>query len=108
MTNTLKESQSKRMSSTTKVNTAGNYASGLAYSRMENLRPPTPNSSCSTSRLIGPPCLTSTRETLIHRIGSKIDEFAVADALAHPDNVDAFPMEDIDNPLIALDCFIFL
>lgn len=112
VTNTQKESQSKRMSGTTtllgsKVNTAA-YASGLSYSRMENLRPPTPNSSCSSGRLIGPPCLRSSRETFIHRIGSKIDEFAVAEALADPDKVDAIPMEDIDNPLIALDCFIFL
>ncbi|KAF3446702.1 hypothetical protein FNV43_RR11882 [Rhamnella rubrinervis] len=112
-TNSQKLSQSKRMSGTgtttlldSKVNTAA-YASGLSYSRMENLRPPTPNSICSSSRL-GPPCLRSTRETFIHRIGSKIDEFAVGEALAHPDNGDAIPMEDIDNPLISLDCFIFL
>lgn len=51
-------------------------------------------------------CL-SNRETCIHRISSKIDELAVEEALRHQDN-DAILMEDIDNPLISLDCFIFL
>lgn len=42
----------------------------------------------------------------IHRISSKIDEVAVREAVGDLDAVVA--MEDIDNPLISLDCFIFL
>ncbi|XP_038886331.1 proline-rich receptor-like protein kinase PERK2 [Benincasa hispida] len=44
--------------------------------------------------------------TCIHRISSKIDEVAVKEAVGDLDSVVA--MEDIDNPLISLDCFIFL
>ncbi|CAK9313558.1 unnamed protein product [Citrullus colocynthis] len=42
----------------------------------------------------------------IHRISSKIDEVAVREAVGDLDAMVA--MEDIDNPLISLDCFIFL
>ncbi|CAL1412578.1 unnamed protein product [Linum trigynum] len=52
-------------------------------------------------------CLKRNKETCIHRITSKIDELAVAEAMArHEGQSDA--VEDIDNPLISLDCFIFL
>lgn len=87
------------------------HSSGSGCPRTENiLRPSNPNSSCmgSSNRVVGRPCWRS-RETLIQRIGSKIDDIAVGSPLAHPhDNINSIPMEDIDNPLIALDCFIFL
>ncbi|CAI0620903.1 unnamed protein product [Linum tenue] len=52
-------------------------------------------------------CLKRNKETCIHRITSKIDELAVAEAMArHEGQSDA--VEDIDNPLISLDCFIFI
>lgn len=41
-----------------------------------------------------------------YRVGSKIDETVVNDVLSSND-MDSM-MEDIDNPLISLDCFIFL
>ncbi|CAN1234621.1 hypothetical protein LINPERPRIM_LOCUS4267 [Linum perenne] len=48
------------------------------------------------------------RETVIHRISSKIDVLAVAEAMArYEGDFDAME-EDIDNPMISLDCFIFL
>ncbi|GMN40040.1 hypothetical protein TIFTF001_009272 [Ficus carica] len=70
------------------------------------------SSSSSTTRLIRP-CLRSTssiREQCrnTHRIGSKIDEVSVAEALADQHEIDSVLMEDMDNPLISLDCFIFL
>ncbi|XP_022993349.1 uncharacterized protein LOC111489389 [Cucurbita maxima] len=47
--------------------------------------------------------------TCIHRISSKIDEAAAREAVLNEGDLDsAAAMEDIDNPLISLDCFIFL
>lgn len=48
------------------------------------------------------------RETCNLRVGSKIDETVVKDVMSSNHEVDATMMEDIDNPLISLDCFIFL
>ncbi|KAM7252886.1 hypothetical protein ACFE04_025504 [Oxalis oulophora] len=49
------------------------------------------------------------RETNINRVTSKIDEMAVAQALNHNDHSESsIPFEDIDNPLISMDCFIFI
>lgn len=49
------------------------------------------------------------RITCIHRISSKIDEAAAREAVLNEGDLDsAAAMEDIDNPLISLDCFIFL
>ncbi|XP_021819240.1 segmentation polarity homeobox protein engrailed [Prunus avium] len=71
-----------------------------------NLRPAASSNYSNSSRLLRP-CLRSREtETRIHRISSKIDEVAVGEALA--DYMDSLPAEDIDNPLISLDCFIFL
>ncbi|THG19709.1 uncharacterized serine-rich protein C215.13-like [Camellia sinensis] len=70
--------------------------------RKENLRPLSPNNNLS----INQPCLMN-REAHTYRIGSKIDEIAVGEVLDKQDTGDIH-MEDIDNPLIALDCFIFL
>ncbi|KAF5749079.1 hypothetical protein HS088_TW04G01041 [Tripterygium wilfordii] len=68
----------------------------------ESLRPPSP---IRNLNYLGTPLRN--RETCIHRISSKIDEVAVGEALSHLDN-DLVLMEDIDNPLISLDCFIFM
>lgn len=47
-------------------------------------------------------------ETRIHRIGSKIDETAIKEVLeSHKEQVGPI-FEEIGNPLIDLDCFIFL
>jgi hypothetical protein len=72
--------------------------------RKENIRPASPNNIVSSRPR---PCLRN-KETFTHRIGSKIDEFAVGKALSDHEMIDSVPMEDIDNPLISLDCFIFL
>ncbi|KAF5467886.1 hypothetical protein F2P56_012096 [Juglans regia] len=82
-----------------KPNTVSSVQSSV---RKENLRPTSPNINSSRLR----PCLRN-RETCIQRIGSKIDEIAVGKALSDFD-IDSIPMEDIDNPLISLDCFIFV
>lgn len=73
-----------------------------------NLRPASPIN--NSSGLMIRPCLKSPAretQTRIHRISSKIDEVAVREALAHDHYMESVP-EDIDNPLISLDCFIFL
>ncbi|KAL5558608.1 hypothetical protein UlMin_034819 [Ulmus minor] len=99
-TNTqIKECHSKRSSS----------SSVASYLKKEQfLRPASPNN-CSSTRLVRPYLRSSTinREAFVHRIGSKIDEIAVGEALTQHE-LDTLPMEDIDNPLISLDCFIFL
>ncbi|GFY96542.1 hypothetical protein Acr_11g0008480 [Actinidia rufa] len=76
--------------------------SGSLYVRKENFRPSSPGNNLSRNR----PCLTK-RESRIYNVGFKIDEIAAGEAVSNHDD-DAIPMEDIDNPLIALDCFIFL
>ncbi|KAH7523580.1 hypothetical protein FEM48_Zijuj06G0027000 [Ziziphus jujuba var. spinosa] len=105
ITNAQRECHSKRMSCTC---TVGNPKCILR--NKENVRPASPNSNIiNSSRGIGT-YSRSGRDTGIPRIGSKIDEIAVGEALAplHDHDIDSIPMEDIDNPLIALDCFIFL
>ncbi|KAG6624359.1 hypothetical protein CIPAW_16G021200 [Carya illinoinensis] len=98
LTNTSIESHSKRM-----VGLRSNTVSSVPSSvRNETLRPASPSNS-SRRR----PYLRN-REMQIHRVGSKIDEVAVGKAVSDHD-MDSIPMEeDIDNPLISLDCFIFL
>ncbi|KAJ8762930.1 hypothetical protein K2173_023059 [Erythroxylum novogranatense] len=66
--------------------------------RRENLRLASPYFDSSRMR---------NRETCIHRVSSKIDEIAVEAALDQ-NGADSSSVEDIDNPLISLDCFIFL
>ncbi|KDP32891.1 hypothetical protein JCGZ_12183 [Jatropha curcas] len=88
----IKENGSKPMVSNCKVN---DYSVSSLSSRKENHRNPRS-------------CLKNNRQTCIHRISSKINEVAVQQALAQHDS-ESVPMEeDIDNPLISLDCFIFL
>ncbi|XAR49603.1 hypothetical protein NMG60_11032859 [Bertholletia excelsa] len=72
--------------------------------KRESLWPASPSNNLSRFG----PCLMN-REKHLYRVGSKIDESAVGEVLSSQNtNGDALPMEDIDNPLIALDCFIFL
>ncbi|KAE8666654.1 pentatricopeptide repeat-containing protein [Hibiscus syriacus] len=76
--------------------------------KRENLRVSSPklNSHDPTTPLKS--CLRN-RETLVHRISSKIDETALRAALSSQKENESVTMEeDIDNPLISLDCFIFL
>lgn len=101
VTNTTKESCLSPMVGT-KVHSANPVSSSL---RKENFRPPSPSNSHNSAGLRL--CFRN-KETFTHRIGSKIDEVAVAEALASHSDSDPVPMEDIDNPLISLDCFIFL
>ncbi|XVF64457.1 hypothetical protein PTKIN_Ptkin09bG0171400 [Pterospermum kingtungense] len=87
-----------------KVNALNSVSSSL---RKENLI--RPSSSPMLNSNPSPPlksCLRN-RKTFIHRISSKLDENALRAALAQQEN-DSITMEDIDNPLISLDCFIFL
>ncbi|XAR62864.1 hypothetical protein NMG60_11017772 [Bertholletia excelsa] len=77
--------------------------SGLSSGRKENVRPTSPHKSS-----VGHQACLMNRDTWSHRIGSKIDEIAVGDAVSEQDANATIPREEIDNPLIALDCFIFL
>ena len=94
LTAMAKESHSKRM-----VGTMLNSANSVRKEKL-GLTSSYINSSQHRS------CLRN-RETCIHRTRSKIDEVAVDEAVAHQNN-DSIPMADTDNPLISLDCFIFL
>lgn len=74
----------------------------IVNSMRENLRPSSPSN--NLSRYEG---YLRNRERFIHQNGKKIDEISVGEVRSL-DKIDSIPMEDIDNPLIALDCFIFL
>ncbi|KAJ7959204.1 integrator complex subunit 6-like [Quillaja saponaria] len=91
-----------------KANTVDHNHSVSSLMRKENnqLRPASPNN--NSRRLINNSGLRYNKETCTYRVGSKIDEAAVEKALSNHDHVDSNFMEDIDNPLISLDCFIFL
>lgn len=78
-------------------------SSGILSAKRENIRPSSPCNNSGRNR-----GYLMNRETSVYRIGSKIDEFAVGEEFSSKRDVDVIPMEDIDNPLIALDCFIFL
>ncbi|XP_030526430.1 putative protein TPRXL [Rhodamnia argentea] len=91
-------SSSKRLVATPKVSAPSNYA-GTNLSRENGVRPPSPNS--NPNRPIRPSLVHS--ETLLSRkIGPKVGERVLADH----DMIDS--VEDLNNPLISLDCFIFL
>lgn len=98
LTNPPTESHSKRMVGS-KTGTASSVPTSL---RKESFRSASPNNNLSRPR----PYFRN-RETTTHRIGSKIDEVSVGKALSDYD-IEAIPIEDINNPLISLDCFIFL
>ncbi|XWS23660.1 hypothetical protein CRYUN_Cryun28dG0034200 [Craigia yunnanensis] len=102
LASTSKENSSKRIVGP-KVNALDSISSSR---RKENFRPSTPMLSSHPSPLIK--SSLRNRETFIHRISSKIDETALRAALSSQQEHDSITMEDIDNPLISLDCFIFL
>lgn len=91
----------KRLAATTKVSAPSNYVG--TNSRRENVvRPPSPNN--NLNQPIRPGLVHS--ETLPSRqIGPKVGEIAQR-VLADQDMIDS--VEDLNNPLISLDCFIFL
>ncbi|GMP46729.1 hypothetical protein CsSME_00014776 [Camellia sinensis var. sinensis] len=98
LTNSAKESCCKSRA----ASKANAMNSGLSLIKKENVRPASPINNSSRHRT----CLMD-REMCTYRIGSRIDEIVVGKVLSNQD-IEAIPMEDIDNPLIALDCFIFL
>ncbi|XVE55251.1 hypothetical protein DITRI_Ditri03aG0144300 [Diplodiscus trichospermus] len=97
-------STSKEICSSKRI--VGPKVNALSSMRKENLRPSSPKLSSHPSPLIKP-CLRN-QETFIHRISSKIDESALRAALLSQQENDSITKEDIDNPLISLDCFVFL
>ncbi|GLT65863.1 hypothetical protein SLA2020_382670 [Shorea laevis] len=99
LTSASAENHSKRVVGNSKANTVISSVP-LSLRNKENFRPASPSNIISSRPR--PPCLRT------HRIGSKIDEVAVGKALSDHEMIDSIPMEDIDNPLISLDCFIFL
>lgn len=72
------------------------------YTGKENVRPASSNNNFSRNRTN-----LRNRETYTHRIATKIDEMVVQEGMSNED-INSIPTEDINNPLIALDCFIFL
>ncbi|XVE60241.1 hypothetical protein DITRI_Ditri05aG0112700 [Diplodiscus trichospermus] len=102
LASTLKEICSSKRIVGPKVNALSSISSSL---KKENIRASSPMLTSHPSTPLKS-CLRN-RETFIHRISSKLDERALRAALAQQEN-DSATMEDIDNPLISLDCFIFL
>ncbi|XP_027337274.1 uncharacterized serine-rich protein C215.13 [Abrus precatorius] len=93
----------KRVMNSPKVSVSSVYShSALSSLRKESVKPASPNNSLPRVQ-----CGLRHRETCAFRVGSKIDETVAKDVLSDHD-MDVIPMEDIDNPLISLDCFIFL
>ncbi|KAK7282673.1 hypothetical protein RIF29_11636 [Crotalaria pallida] len=72
--------------------------------RKESFKAASPNNSSSRRFHNG---LRHREICTAYRVGSKIDETVVNDVLSSNQDLDSM-MEDIDNPLISLDCFIFL
>lgn len=97
-------SVSKRMmNNTTKVSVAHYSRSVSSSIRKECVKGASSSPNNSSRRLH-----SSTGLNLRHR-ETKIDETVVKDVhSSHHHNMDSTIMEDIDNPLISLDCFIFL
>ncbi|GMI82951.1 hypothetical protein like AT1G21510 [Hibiscus trionum] len=87
-----------------KVNALNSVSSSQ---RRENFRVSSPKLSSNDPSTPLNHCLRN-RETFVHRISSKIDETALRAALSSQQENEPVTMEDIDNPLISLDCFIFL
>ncbi|XP_068312406.1 uncharacterized serine-rich protein C215.13-like [Pyrus communis] len=89
------------------VRPAGSNCCATKSTSRARIEPHNPNINYNNSSRLFRPCLKS-RETemRIHRITSKIDEVAAGEAVA--DHMDSLPAEDIENPLLSLDCFIFV
>lgn len=110
------------LGSSRRINSFGNYYSDPTttsyYSRKDNTNRPSlmnPKSISSGDRMIRPSLRRrdnnqpfNSNNNILHRIGSKIDEVAVGEAMVTDQEMDSVLMEDIDHPLISLDCFIFL
>ncbi|TKY74210.1 hypothetical protein E2542_SST02970 [Spatholobus suberectus] len=96
---------SKRMTNSSKVSVSAvhSHNSVPSSTRKESVKAASPNNG---SRRVLHSGLRHT-ETCTFGVGPKIDETVVKDTLSVHD-MDLTLMEDIDNPLIALDCFIFL
>ena len=99
----MDNSVSKRISSSPKVSAVQSRSVSSSL-RKEGIKAASPNNS-SLGRLQYSGLRHRATRTL--RVGSKIDETVVKDVLSNHD-MDLDLMEDIDNPLISLDCFIFL
>ncbi|XP_022766332.1 uncharacterized protein LOC111311222 [Durio zibethinus] len=88
-----------------KVDALNSVSSSL---RKENLRPLSPTLSIHPSASTPLKSCLKNRENFIHGISSKIDESALPAPLSSQQENNSITMEDVDNPLISLDCFIFL
>lgn len=81
-------------------NSIGSMSSSIGR-RKEHIRPASPNNNPIASRLREPVMSSSTRESSAHQVEEIASKFSL------PHNVDS-SSDDINNPLISLDCFIFL
>lgn len=97
---------SRRMMNTSKVSVTAvhSHHSGLPSTRKENVKAESPYI-CSR-RVLNSPGLRH-NERCTFEAGSKVDETVAKDVVSDHD-MDFTLMEDINNPLISLDCFIFL
>ncbi|KAL2339718.1 hypothetical protein Fmac_007658 [Flemingia macrophylla] len=91
-------------SSKVSVGAAHSHHSVSPSTRKENVKGATPNN-CNSRRVVHSGLRHT--ENCIVGVGSKIDETVVKDVLSDHD-MDLTLMEDLHNPLISLDCFIFL
>ena len=101
LANAPQESVCKR--STSPKGNAVNSSLSSVRKGSVNLRPPSPNNNSSRH----PSCLRNREMGSQPNVGSKIGEIAVGEVLSNL-GIDSLPTEDIDNPLISLDCFMFL
>ncbi|XP_059630304.1 A-agglutinin anchorage subunit [Cornus florida] len=102
LSNSPKESLGTR-SIGSKVSKVSSEASSCV--RKETVRPVSPSNNTISTRHCS---CSRNREKCTIQIGSKVDEIAVEEVVSNADVDQAIPTEDINNPLIALDCFIFL
>ncbi|PWA98874.1 hypothetical protein CTI12_AA014580 [Artemisia annua] len=68
-------------------------------------RPPSPNRHVINKER---PVYLKNKERFGYDVGSKVEDIQVGQVLSKVDYTGPIPMEDLDNPHIALDCFIFL
>ncbi|KAE8684505.1 pentatricopeptide repeat-containing protein [Hibiscus syriacus] len=105
LASTSKEICSSKRTVGPKVNALNSVSSSQ---RRENFRVSSPKLNSHEPSTPLKSCLRN-RETLVHRISSKIDKTALRAALSSQQENESVTMEeDIVNPLISLDCFIFL
>ncbi|KAG5036200.1 hypothetical protein JHK87_011110 [Glycine soja] len=97
---------SSKVSSVSGVHSNSHHHSVLPSTRKESVKAVSPNNN-NCSRRVLHSGLRNTHETRTLGVGPKVDETVVKDVVSDLD-MDLTLMEDIDNPLISLDCFIFL